>query len=450
MAPPTTLDFRARQIRTSKIISSGSTGTGAKILVYDFSADGIPAGQGNISATKFVTTAIGDDVFLYVSGSNTQKTCFGGSAHVSGTLSASIIKTSILRIRTGEDGNTDPPPAYPGIYLGGYGAATSGALYIYNHLGAWSSIISAIVSPGVATLSYFGNSTFPTYTWGTSVVLQSTSGQIQVSPATNVEMLTGVGYKIICGINDASSNPSYPPNDTVIRNTTWALGSGQKTAPGSSMTLVAGAGIGATPTSKIYLKASLPAGNYVDQLIKDIAIFEGSGHVQFPGNTLALRPAAASTNTGSLYYETTTGSFAYSNGAAWTKFGLPTRQTLVGAYTTSNLLSGSAKIAGQAYFDPTQHQNNSVLLRSVLSVDNASGTAYIKLFNVTSTAYVEIGGAGVTILSANSTTPTKVDSANLRTATGFDIGAPAIYELELSINNVLYTSNLGSSEFVCT
>lgn len=42
-------DFRASQVRTNKLITSGSTGTPAKLLVYDISADGTPANQGNIN-----------------------------------------------------------------------------------------------------------------------------------------------------------------------------------------------------------------------------------------------------------------------------------------------------------------------------------------------------------------------------------------------------------------
>jgi hypothetical protein len=63
-----TFDFRASQLRTSKIISSGSTGTNAKLLIYPITADGTPANQGNINSSLFGTGFIGQDVFLYVSG----------------------------------------------------------------------------------------------------------------------------------------------------------------------------------------------------------------------------------------------------------------------------------------------------------------------------------------------------------------------------------------------
>jgi len=81
-----TYDFRASQVKTSKIIASGSTGTNAEILVYSTNADGVPAGEGNINTDLFATSSIGTDVFLYVSGSNEKKSVFGGDVVVSGSL----------------------------------------------------------------------------------------------------------------------------------------------------------------------------------------------------------------------------------------------------------------------------------------------------------------------------------------------------------------------------
>jgi len=91
------IDFRASQIQTNKIIASGSTGTetGAQIVVYSHLADdGTAPNQGFINQSTFVTSSIGTDIFLYVSGgigerniSNAQSiTCFGGDVHISGNL----------------------------------------------------------------------------------------------------------------------------------------------------------------------------------------------------------------------------------------------------------------------------------------------------------------------------------------------------------------------------
>lgn len=91
------IDFRASQIQTNKIIASGSTGTetGAQIVVYSHLADdGTAPNQGFINQSTFVTSSIGTDIFLYVSGGIGQRnvgnaksiSCFGGDVHISGNL----------------------------------------------------------------------------------------------------------------------------------------------------------------------------------------------------------------------------------------------------------------------------------------------------------------------------------------------------------------------------
>jgi len=91
------IDFRASQIETNKIISSGSTGTptGARLVVYPHIADdGTAPNQGFINQSVFVTSSIGTDIFLYVSGGIGERnvggaqsiTCFGGDVHISGNL----------------------------------------------------------------------------------------------------------------------------------------------------------------------------------------------------------------------------------------------------------------------------------------------------------------------------------------------------------------------------
>ena len=88
-----TFDFRASQLRTSKIIASGSTGTRAKILLYPIDSQGTPLNQGNISSSLFGTGSIGNDVFLFVSGvvggigaSTNGIALFGGDVYSSGNL----------------------------------------------------------------------------------------------------------------------------------------------------------------------------------------------------------------------------------------------------------------------------------------------------------------------------------------------------------------------------
>jgi hypothetical protein len=87
-------DFRADQTRTKKIIASGSTNTGAKLLIYPIDADKVSLpNQGVIDPAKFDTSAIGTDVFVFVSGSISSKgvsdshgtTTFGGDVYTSGS-----------------------------------------------------------------------------------------------------------------------------------------------------------------------------------------------------------------------------------------------------------------------------------------------------------------------------------------------------------------------------
>src|SRR5574337_1063617 len=91
------LDFRASQVDTNQIRSSGSNGTNAKLLIYDISVDGSPNNQGNRNPSLFSTSGIGTDVFLYVSGvmshpdttiggTPSNQTVFGGNVTVSGGM----------------------------------------------------------------------------------------------------------------------------------------------------------------------------------------------------------------------------------------------------------------------------------------------------------------------------------------------------------------------------
>lgn len=89
-------DFRATQIQTKQIISSGSlgNGTGAKIVIYPIESQGSPVNTGIIDQTLFNTSSLnGTDIFLFVSGarggkgsSNRGISVFGGDLHISGNL----------------------------------------------------------------------------------------------------------------------------------------------------------------------------------------------------------------------------------------------------------------------------------------------------------------------------------------------------------------------------
>lgn len=94
-----TTDFKASQVQTHKVIVTGSFAGGSanQLLIYSKDADdsGSP-NQGLIDLTKFDTSGVGSDVFLFVSGGISTKdapgsrgiTAIGGDLHVSGNLSA--------------------------------------------------------------------------------------------------------------------------------------------------------------------------------------------------------------------------------------------------------------------------------------------------------------------------------------------------------------------------
>ncbi len=80
-----TYDFRANQVRLNRIISSGSI----PIIIYASSSATDLQGGKNFPDP-------GSDVFLFVSGSSTAKTVFGGDVVISGSLTASIVSASQL------------------------------------------------------------------------------------------------------------------------------------------------------------------------------------------------------------------------------------------------------------------------------------------------------------------------------------------------------------------
>lgn len=80
-----TYDFRANQVRLNRIISSGSI----PIIIYASSS------ATNLQGGKNFPDP-GSDVFLFVSGSSTAKTLFGGDVVISGSLTASIVSASQL------------------------------------------------------------------------------------------------------------------------------------------------------------------------------------------------------------------------------------------------------------------------------------------------------------------------------------------------------------------
>jgi hypothetical protein len=108
----------------------------------------------------------------------------------------------------------------------------------------------------------------------------------------------------------------------------------------------------------------------------------------------------------------------------------PTR-IYVGKYTATYITtSATPEVVGGGYVAPSEHPTTNCYLRSILSTNTGSNTAYVQLFNITSGALVHIGGAGITTLSTSNTTPTMLQSINLFGATNFSVGN-AVYEVRI-------------------
>lgn len=96
------IDFRASQVQTNKIIASGSTGTGAQLLIYGIAGqDSVSPNQGIINPAAFGTGSIGTDIFLFISGTISASSApavstFGGDLIVSGVLMSRMTKTFLF------------------------------------------------------------------------------------------------------------------------------------------------------------------------------------------------------------------------------------------------------------------------------------------------------------------------------------------------------------------
>jgi hypothetical protein len=107
-------DFRANQVRLNRIISSGS------IPIYVYPSSSATNVQGGIN---FSTAGIGTDVFLFVSGSTTAVSLFGGNVVASGSIRSFAGLTGSLQY---VDASSNP------FLVGGPDITVS-----YNSLGQW-------------------------------------------------------------------------------------------------------------------------------------------------------------------------------------------------------------------------------------------------------------------------------------------------------------------------
>lgn len=212
------LDFRANQVRTNKIISSGSTGTNAKILFYDIEADDLASpNQGNIDITKFSTSSIGDDVYFYVSGTRTTISygppvdkniaVFGGDLYVSGTLMSNLTKTFMPIGSYCSTNATSSNPEVAGqaylditeipnksIVLRSILSVTTGSATAYVQLyNMNSNSYVEIGGPGINELST--TNTYPT-----------NLNSVELLEAANFDIVAGTMYEIRVYVSTGSQN----------------------------------------------------------------------------------------------------------------------------------------------------------------------------------------------------------------------------------------------------
>lgn len=170
-----TKDFRADQVQTKKIVASGSTGTNAKLLVYsEESEDKTNPNTGAINSNAFGFGGIGEDIFLYVSGtvssgSGTDRiSVFGGSVVVSGNLSI----MGHLSAASGGGG-------------GGVGSASFGTFALFSGSNLVTSSLREL-SGSVFDITLNPNSLNPAYEHTASIVAMTESIEVMVVSASGM------------------------------------------------------------------------------------------------------------------------------------------------------------------------------------------------------------------------------------------------------------------------
>lgn len=90
-AVPGTPHFKTNQIVTSIIVASGASGNSSRLMIVDSTS--MSGTSGAVNSLSFLTTSVGNDVFLYVSGSKNTRgnssngvTVLAGDVVISGTL----------------------------------------------------------------------------------------------------------------------------------------------------------------------------------------------------------------------------------------------------------------------------------------------------------------------------------------------------------------------------
>lgn len=159
------------------------------------------------------------------------------------------------------------------------------------------------------------------------------------------------------------------------------------------------------------------------------------------------RPPATALS-GLFYYDQIDGFLSYvDSDPKWVTFPKKTYMNVAG-YTLTTQTSSSPQVCGQVWVDNTEIPTGSIFLRAIVSTTTASNIAYVRLWNITSGSYVHIWGPDVLEMATTATTPEFLESDPLWTATNFTQAAGAVYEVQLYTSSSDYPAILGSAQFV--
>jgi hypothetical protein len=507
------LDFRADQVRTNKLITSGSTGTNAQFLVYPFSK--ASNSSGGINSSLFGTSSIGSDVFVYISGSigsvsqgnSHGVAAFGGDVFVSGTLNFPY-NTSIQFYNSVGDRHSNGLSHLSAPFFGGIvdvfalGDGHSNAV-VFLGTGAGNNILGYLQYP---SSSYFsGSVSFPQGIFARSSDTATTASALPASGAVGLSYSSKISSR-----NDAdntwvdllklSTVGGSLPNILSIgdpTNLVGGIGFFVSGTSGNSLFYILSdqsINIGASQTSVtkfqggVYKKSrvktnvftasltddphyglSSSAGfnvtlNHSDPADTEYVFWDYTGNAAT--NPFTFTDSAGGTingsstafqlnvNYGSVIFKRLSGANSWlANAAAASSAPAGTKGRLfIGRYTTTTNTSSNPQACGQNAWNPKDwgfvSGSSSVTLQAILSAQTGSASAFVKLYNVTSGVYVDIGGTGVTALSTSNTTATKMTSVNLAGVNGFYLFGEQIYEVQIYTSVTASTTFLGSSELI--
>ena len=476
------IDFRADQVQTSKIIVTGSAPQ-KTLLIYGIDADGSPANQGNIDPTLFDTGSIGTDVFLFVSGTSGGRggaipniVAFGGDLHISGNLTVDgtypsgggggtnfFTEIALDQIQTtGSVAMTYLSSSTGGEITGSFTNGQDGTLVasgVDSHAEGQSTTASGISSHaegGITLASGDGSHSEGVFNWA-----------------------SGVGAHAEGTSTTASGSGAHSEGTQTVAygDYSHAQGWGSETFGTGSFaaglyTVASGAIDGASPPTTT--QAAFGKYNLRDNV--DSLFVVGDGLDDSNRNDVLRVNSGSVQVTGSLIAPTITGSIQYVDDANTIPFiingpnitvnynslgqwaitssggggGGGTQKQFVAKYEETTSTTPIA--IGQFSWIPSDYASLTTLrVRAIMSTDGTiNHTGSLEIYNLTSAAYVNLidTPSVSSVFAITSSTPTLVTSSNLLAGgTNFDNVVDSIYEVRIS-GSTANTMIVGGVELV--